>query len=154
MAIFCELCNYVQKRLGIGTEWAGVPQGYSPHQTKNAYYELVPSNFLIVQPQNRFFTNMASKDMGPSWPLGYNKRITINSLWICMPSRTTKQPVMLVVAGTRSDCMQARAESQQDCQLFKGTISPTWPRWCLSLWWSLWWRWVYAQNLMSLQNSS
>ena len=71
MAIFCELCNYVQKRLGIGTEWAGVPQGYSPHQTKNAYYELVPSNFLIVQPQNRFFTNMASKDMGPSWLLGW-----------------------------------------------------------------------------------
>ena len=66
MAIFCEFCNYVHKRLGIGTEWAGVPQGCSPHQTKNAYYELGPSNFLIVQPQNRFFTNMASKDMGPS----------------------------------------------------------------------------------------
>ena len=61
MAIFCELCNYVQKRLGIGTEWAGVPQGYSPHQTKKAYYGLVPSNFLIVQPQNRFFTIMLSR---------------------------------------------------------------------------------------------
>ena len=45
----------------------------------------------FLQPQNRFFTNMASKDMGPSWPLVYNKRITINSLWICMPRRTTKQ---------------------------------------------------------------
>ena len=68
MVIFCELCNYVQKRLGIVTEWAGVAQGYSPHQTKNAYYELVPSNFLMqpVQPKIRFFTNMASKDMGPS----------------------------------------------------------------------------------------
>ena len=66
MAIICEFCNYVHKRLGIGTEWAGVPQGYSPHQTKNAYYVPVPSIFLKAQPQNRFFTNMASKDMGPS----------------------------------------------------------------------------------------